>query len=124
MSIFEDIDSYVSPVVDTDIIYYDGLPDLPIDSIAISLGVGQLVRRQKSLATLYKLSIAVRDEVPENARTLSKTIFDRIDGSANFFINGNGYISILAAAPTRIIRRGTGGDVTYVTVYDLIKRGA
>lgn len=122
MSVHEDVEYLISPVSSGIEIFYDGLPDHPIVSIAVIIGPGKTVRRHGISSSDHQLAISVRHDDPAIARDVSKNIMVEIEGKTNFSVNGNGYVSILTLSPARLQGRGVGGDTVYITTFNISRR--
>lgn len=122
MSIHEDIEFIITPPSDGIDIFYDGLPDHPIVSIAIVIGPGTISRRHGIASSNHQMAINVRHDDPAIARDVSKSITLELEANTNFVVNGNGYISIFTTSPQRLQSRGLGGDTVYTTTFNIARR--
>lgn len=123
MSIYSDIESLFNHVVGGYDVFYDGLPDHPINSISIDVESGDLLRRSGAKTwTKFYIRIKCRDALPGNARDTLKIIIDLISETVNFSAGGSNFQSIFSTNVPRLHYRGTGGDSTYVVAFDIIWR--
>jgi len=107
------------------VIYFDGLPETPIDAACINLIGGEIERIQNVKGTAahhYGIEIRVRAKDSDRARTRI-SFAEELDGIVNVSVNGSFIRSIFQIAPPTIAERDVGGETTYAVSFNVVRRG-